>query len=94
MTVQDPSDPGSVLDGSNLAIDDPLALVFVNMNVKVVVCNCGKTYKMSPELARKFHQQQSRSDVSNNVSCSGQKVSCRNEKSAEKSADDVGFGRY
>ena len=24
------------------------------MNVKVVVCDCGKMYKMSPEMARKF----------------------------------------
>jgi len=36
--------------------DDPLALVFVNMNVKVVVCDCGKAYKMSPEMARKFYE--------------------------------------
>lgn len=36
--------------------DDPLALVFVNMNVKIVVCDCGKTYKMSPEMARKYYQ--------------------------------------
>ena len=35
---------------------DPLALVFVNMNVKVVVCDCGKTYKMSPEMARKYYE--------------------------------------
>ena len=26
------------------------------MNVKVVVCDCGKTYKMSPELARKYYE--------------------------------------
>ena len=36
--------------------DDPLALVFVNMNIKVVICDCGKTYKMSPEMARKFYE--------------------------------------
>ena len=33
-----------------------VSLVFVNMNVKVVVCDCGKTYQMSPELARKFYE--------------------------------------
>ena len=56
---------GNIFDSTSLSFDDPLALVFVNMNVKVVVCNCGKTYKMSPELARKYqNQQQSRSDVS------------------------------
>ena len=26
------------------------------MNVKVVICDCGKTYKMSPEMARKFYE--------------------------------------
>lgn len=46
-------DPESI---SHLAWDDPLALIFVNMNVKVVVCDCGKTYKMSPEMARKFYE--------------------------------------
>ena len=47
--------------------DDPLALVFVNMNVKVVVCDCGKTYKMSPELARKYYEHQRRNSSSTSV---------------------------
>jgi len=57
--IQSPDSWQSAPDLEQVAIqdwDDPLALVFVNMNVKVVVCDCGKTYKMSPELARKYYE--------------------------------------
>ena len=54
MTVQD-VDSTSInsWDSENPA---GLELVFVNMNVKVVVCDCGNTYKMSPDMARKFYE--------------------------------------
>ena len=35
-----------------------LSLVFVNMNINLVVCDCGKTYKMSPDMARKFYERE------------------------------------
>ena len=55
MTVQDfdATSNNSWDSGNNGA---GVSLVFVNMNVKVVVCDCGKTYQMSPELARKFYE--------------------------------------
>lgn len=40
---------------AGLSWEDPLALIFVNMNVQVIVCDCGKAYKMSPDMARKFY---------------------------------------
>ncbi len=61
VTVQDAAADSTSF--TSLAWDDPLALIFVNMNVKVVVCDCGKTYKMSPEVARKFYQKNQRKSL-------------------------------
>ena len=55
MTVQD-FDATSNNSWDNGNPGAGVSLVFVNMNVKVVVCDCGKTYQMSPELARKFYE--------------------------------------
>lgn len=66
ITVQDPHD--NISHHTSMTWDDPLALVFVNMNVQVVVCDCGKTYKMSPEMARKFSSQRRNSNDCNSSS--------------------------
>ena len=59
---------------------DPLALVFVNMNVKVVVCDCGKTYKMSPDRARKYYETRLSSPTHNPTSVVVEKVELKQQR--------------
>ena len=59
---------------------DPLALVFVNMNVKVVVCDCGKTYKMSPDMARKYYKTRLSTPNQNPTSVVVEKVELKQQR--------------